>query len=123
MRALSVVILLLIILYSNNLFANNRTSTIKYSSVENALHTLKKKSSANTSYQAGWTIISLIENGSHVIWFFSPKKHTAYPAVIKKSIIAKGNGIETKIVTLCEAAKPDCDKLIDQFKKINNEYK
>jgi len=87
------------------------------------MNTLKNKKSANTSYQGGWTIISLIENNNHVIWFFSPKKHAAYPAVIKKSIIAKGNGLETKIVTLCEAAKPECDKLIAQFKKINSDYK
>lgn len=110
-------------LYSQNIIANNSTSPIQFSSVESALKTLKNKSSANTSYQAGWTIISLVENGNHVIWFFSPKKHTAYPAVIKKSIVAKGNGIETKIVTLCEAAKPECDKLISQFKKLNNEYR
>jgi len=113
----------LLILYSPVLIANKNASPIQYSSVENALNKLKNKSSANTSYQAGWTIISLVENGNHVIWFFSPKKHTAYPAVIKKSIVAKGNGIETKIVTLCEAPKPDCDKLIEQFKNINNEYK
>lgn len=113
----------LLIFFSQNLIANNSTNPIKYSSVDNALNTLKNKSSANTSYQAGWTIISLVENGNHVIWFFSPKKHTAYPAVIKKSIVAKGNGIETKIVTLCEAAKAECDKLTEQFKKINTEYK
>jgi len=117
------IIAALLIFYSQNLLADNSTSPIKYSSVENALNTLTNKSTANTSYQAGWTIISLVENGNHVIWFFSPKKHTAYPAVIKKSIVAKGNGIETKIVTLCEAAKPECDKLINQFKTINNEYK
>ena len=113
----------LLILYSHNLLANNNTSAIKYSSVENALNKLKNKPSANTSYQGGWTIISLVENGNHVIWFFSPKKHSAYPAVIKKSIVAKDKGIETKIVTLCEAAKPECDKLINQFKRINSEYK
>jgi len=121
MKTLSITILIL--LYSNNLLANNITSPIKYSSVENAMNTLKNKKSANTSYQGGWTIISLIENNNQVIWFFSPKKHAAYPAVVKKTIIAKGNGLETKIVTLCEAAKPDCDKLIEQFKKINNDYK
>ncbi|MCW9047247.1 MAG: hypothetical protein OQK46_04135 [Gammaproteobacteria bacterium] len=117
------IIAALLILYSHNLIANNSTKPIQYSSVENALNALKNKSSANTSYQAGWTIISLVENGNHVIWFFSPKKHTAYPAVIKKSIVAKDNGIETKIVTLCEAPKPECDKLSEQFKKINSEYK
>jgi len=121
MKTLSIAIIFL--LYSNSLLANSISNTIKYSSVENAMNTLKNKKSANTSYQGGWTIISLIENNNHVIWFFSPKKHAAYPAVIKKSIIAKGNGLETKIVTLCEAAKPECDKLIAQFKKINSDYK
>ena len=116
------IITVLLIFYSQNIIADKSASPIQYSSVENALNKLKNKSSANTSYQAGWTIISLVENGNHVIWFFSPKKHAAYPAVIKKSIVAKGNGIETKIVTLCEAAKPECDKLINQFKKINNEH-
>jgi len=121
MKTLSLISLFLI--YSGNLFANNITAPIQYSSVDNAMNTLKNKKSANTSYQGGWTIISLIENNNQVMWFFSPKKHSAYPAVIKKSIIAKGNGLETKIVTLCEAAKPECDKLIAQFKKINNDYR
>ena len=121
MKTLSLISLFLI--YSGNLLANNITNLIQYSSVENAMNTLKNKNSANTSYQGGWTIISLIENNNQAMWFFPPKKHAAYPAVIKKSIIVKGNALETKIVTLCEAEKLECDKLITQFKKINNNYK
>ena len=115
--------IILLAIYSNALLANNMASPIEYSSVDNTMTVLKNKKSANTRYQEGWTIISLIENNNHVSWFFSPKIHAAYPAVIKKSIASKGNGLETKIVTLCEAAKPECEKLLKQFKKINADVK
>ena len=116
------IIIASLILYSTNLLAGNE-STIDYSSVSDALEKLKKRPSSNVSQQSGWSIVSLVENGNHVIWYFAPKEHAAHPAVVKKTITVKDGGIETVILTLCEGPKQKCDDLIKQFKNINEIYK
>ena len=116
------IIITLLIIYSTSLLAGNEGS-INYSSVSTALEKLKQQPSANISHQGGWSIISLVENGNHVIWFFAPREHAAHPAVIKKTITVKNSGIETVTTTLCEAPKYKCDTLIKQFMSINEVYK
>ena len=117
-----IIIIACLILHPTNLLAGNE-SAIDYSSVSDALEKLKKHPSSNVSQQGGWSIVSLIENGKHVIWFFAPKEHAAHPAVVKKMITVKDGGIETVILTLCEGPKQKCDDLIKQFKNINEIYK
>ncbi len=104
-----------LILYSANLFADEEIP-IGYSSAFEALEYLKKDPSAKINRQDGWSIVSLVEDGSHVVWFFAPEKNGVYPAVFKKTIL----GEQTKILTLCEAPKAECDSLRKQFKNINN---
>lgn len=111
-----------LITYSASLLAANESS-INHPSVSTTLEMLKKQPSSIISQQGGWTIISLIENGKHVFWFFSPEENAAYPAVIKKTIIKKDGGIETIITTQCEAPKAKCDTLIKQFMNMNEAYK
>ena len=116
------IIFTVLIIYSASLLAANEGS-INHPSVSNTLKMLKKQPSSIISQQGGWTIISLIENGNHVLWFFSPEENAAYPAVIKKTIIKKNGGIETIITTQCEAPKAKCDALIKQFMNMNEAYK
>ena len=111
-----------IILHSTNLLAENE-DVIDYSSVSETLEKLKKHPSSKISQQDGWSIVSLIENGNHVLWFFAPKENAAHPAVVKKTITVKDGSSETVILTLCEAPKQTCDDLIKQFKHINETYK
>ena len=111
-----------IILHSTNLLAENE-DVIDYSSVSETLEKLKKHPSSKISQQDGWSIVSLIENGNHVLWFFAPKENSAHPAVVKKTITVKDGSSETVILTLCEAPKQTCDDLIKQFKHINETYK
>ncbi|MFV9615074.1 MAG: hypothetical protein ACNYZG_03910 [Gammaproteobacteria bacterium] len=111
-----------LILHSTNLLADNE-DVIDYSSVSETLEKLKKHPSSKISKQDGWLIVSLIENGNHVHWFFAPKENAAHPAVVKKTITVKDGSRETVILTLCEAPKQTCDDLIKQFKNINETYK
>lgn len=97
--------------------------TIKYPSVSAALEKLKKQASANISQQGGWTIISLVEEGNHVLWFFAPEEHAAHPAMIKRTILEKDGELEIKIVTFCQAPKQKCDDLLEQFKHLNKTFK
>ena len=121
MKILKIVFISLI-LQSTNLLADNE-AVIDYSSVSETLEKLKKQPSSKISQQDGWLIVSLIENGNPVHWFFAPKKNTAHPAVVKKTITVKNGSRETVILTLCEAPKQTCDDLIKQFKNINETYK
>jgi hypothetical protein len=116
------IIFTILIVYSASLLADNE-GYINHSSLSNTLKMLKKQPSSIIHQQGGWTIISLIENGNRVIWFFSPEEHAAYPAVFKKTIIKKNDGIETIITTQCEAPKAKCDALIKQFMNMNEAYK
>ena len=111
-----------LILHSTNLLADNE-DVIDYSSVSETFEKLKKYPSSKISQQDGWSIVSLIEKGNHVFWFFAPKENAAHPAVVKKTITVKDGSSETVILTLCEAPKKKCDDLIKQFKNINEIYK
>ena len=116
------IVTLLMISFSSNSLADNK-STIDFSSVSTILQSVKEQPTANVSKQGGWEIVSLIEEGNQVIWFFAPLDHAAYPALVKKTIRVKGKGIETEINTLCEASKPKCNSLIEQFRAMNEVYK
>ena len=114
--------MVLMISFSSNLLAENK-NTIDFSSVSTILQSVKEQSSATVSKQAGWEIVSLDEGDNHVIWFFAPLDHAAYPALIKKTIRVKGKGTVTETNTLCEASKPKCDSLIKQFRAMSDVYK
>ena len=111
-----------LILHSTNLLADNE-DVIDYSALSETFEKLIKNSSSKISQHDGWSIVSLIENGNHVFWFFAPKENAAHPAVVKKTITVKDGSSEAVILTLCEAPKKKCDDLIRQFKTINELYK
>lgn len=95
-------------------------SSIAYSSVSNALERLKSNPAATVEKKQDWTVISVDEDGHLATWFFPPEVHGTRSAVFKKLISSKGNGVETQVVSLCEAPKAECDEVARQFKQINN---
>lgn len=121
MKILTAIIATLI-LHSASLLAENEKS-IGYPSVAEALEKLKNHPAANISQQGGWTIISLVEDGNHVLWFFAPEKHAAHPAMIKRTILEKNGGIEIVTTSFCQAPKQDCDELTRQFKDLKKQIK
>lgn len=118
----TLVIIILSVLCTGTLSAADDGS-IEYPSVEAALQRLKNQPAANISTQGGWTIISLVEEGHHVIWFFSPQEHDAYPAMVKRTYLEKDGGIEIVTTTSCQAPKKKCDALAEQFSKISGNIK
>ncbi|MFW2372309.1 MAG: molecular chaperone DnaJ [Gammaproteobacteria bacterium] len=117
-----IVIIASFIFYSNNLLASSENS-IGYPSVAKTLEKLKKHPSANISQRDDWTIISVLEDGDHVLWFFAPEQHAAHPAMIKRTIVEKDGGKETLIVSFCQAPKQKCDELNREFTKLNKQFK
>ena len=110
------------IFYSTSLLAANSNANT-YPSVAKALEKLKKQPSASISQRDGWTIISTLEDGKPVMWFFASEQHAAHPAMIKRSIVEKDGGKETLIVSFCQAPKQTCDDLAREFNKLNQQFK
>ncbi|MCW8956689.1 MAG: molecular chaperone DnaJ [Gammaproteobacteria bacterium] len=119
---LLIIIITSLFFCSTNLLAGD-VNSIGYPSVSEALEKLTKHPSANISQQGGWTIISLIENGNHVIWFFAPEEHAAHPAMVKRTILEKNGSLEIKMVSFCQAPKQKCDELSKQFENLNKQFK
>jgi AAA15 family ATPase/GTPase len=108
------------LLYSTNLFAAD--ISINYSSVSAAFDKLKADPTAAITQKQNWTIISLAENDRLAIWYFTPQQNDVRTAVFKKVISRQGEGIETRIISLCEAPKVECDKVTKQFQDLNNRF-
>ena len=90
---------------------------IGYRSVSAALEAVKAKIGADVSIQGGWTIIS--ENGGSLLWSFTPAGHPAHPAAIRRAVVAKDGGLVIEMSALCEASKQACDRLIAEFRTLN----
>ena len=94
-------------------------STIGYASVAEALSALKAKPGVQVEITKpdAWTIIS--EPGN-VQWSFSPSTHGAYPAVVRRALKVNPDGdLYIEMTALCQAEKMACDKLIEEFKQLN----
>ena len=99
-------------------------STIGYPTVDAALDALHKDPHAQFSTRDGWTIVATEENGNHVLWSFTPKGHAAYPAAVKRTVLEEKNGaISLEMKVLCFGTQAACDKLVDQFKELNERIK
>jgi hypothetical protein len=91
-------------------------SSIGYPSVAAALSALTRDPAAHFETQGGWTIVTTVENGNHVVWSFVPRGHPAYPAAVKRTVVEE-NGVAMKMSVLCSGHdKAACDKLVEEFK-------
>jgi hypothetical protein len=90
----------------------------------NPVDDLTKNSSAKITHEAGWTIVSRVENGDHIYWFLAPEVNDVSPAMFKKIVYARDKSVlDTKTVSQCDAPKQTCDDLMKEFKKLSERYK
>jgi hypothetical protein len=97
--------------------ATGQNRGMGYENVEAARAGLKAKAGTTFSEQGGWTIVADAQGST--IWSFTPPGHPAHPAVVKRSIVQRDGVIAVEMSGLCEASKPACDSLMDEFKKLN----
>src|SRR4030095_746887 len=90
---------------------------VGYPTVDAALQALKARKDVSISVQGGWTIVD--DRAASTLWSFTPPGHPAHPAVVKRSVVSLGGGIGIDMTALCEAAKSACDKLMAEFKELN----
>jgi|GEM_PF-860482 len=121
MKLRYVVILLLITTpFCGSVASDAENSTIGYKSVAAALEALNQDSDSRVSLQEGWTIIQSRENDTTALWSFTPSSHPAHPAAVKRLTVEENGAVYIRMTALCEASKIECDKLIEQFKALND---
>jgi len=97
------------------------SSKIGYPTVAAALDGLRAKSGAKVAVQSGWTVIE--EPSIMTMWSFTPAGHPAHPAAIRRVIAQKGDDIFVEMEALCEAAKSACEKLLTEFRELNEQMR
>ncbi len=98
-----------------------RKSPIGYPSVAAALEALRARSDVKVTEQDGWFIIN--DPVSTTLWSFTPMGHPAHPAVIKRSVVEQNGGTYLDMKGLCQAKKEPCDKLMEEFKALNEKMR
>jgi hypothetical protein len=81
------------------------------------LAALRAKPGVSITQQDGWTIAEDRENDT--VWSFTPSDHPAHPAAIKRALVKTGDTISLVMSAKCGASKAACDKLIDEFRAMN----
>jgi hypothetical protein len=116
---------LIALLYLPALAAQQATepSPIGYATIEEAFETLKADPGAGMKEHEGWTMFNQKADGKYILWSFTPVGHPAYPAVIRREVVRKGDEVFINMDALCHSNQLDCDLLIEQFKKINERIK
>lgn len=92
------------------------TSPVGYPSVAAALSDLRQKAGVTMRDWRGWTVAE--DTANKTIWSFTPQGHPAHPAVVKRQVVEEGGVLKVKTDAICEAKKPDCDRLIAQFQAL-----
>ncbi len=98
-----------------------QTSSIGYPSVAAAMEALRARKDVRISVQAGWTVV--IEKNGLTLWSFTPQGHPAYPAVVKRTASKKDGAWFINMSVLCQAEKAPCDKLVEDFKLLNEQMR
>ena len=118
MNASIKIVVLAISLNSLHAAGQSQTDGIGYPSVNAALKALKSNDANKVSATPdGWTIVS--ENNGRTLWSFTPPKHPAHPAAVKRALVEKSGSIVIEMSALCQASKPACDNLMEEFKVLN----
>ena len=92
---------------------------ISYSTVAEVMASLKAKPGVQVQITKpdAW-VIANEPNG--IQWSFVPSTHYANPAVVRREVkVNSEGGVFIEIRALCQAEKAQCDKLVDEFKVLN----
>lgn len=96
-------------------------SGVGFKTVAEALDALKNTPGANINYTKPDNWIVITEPSGKTFWSFTPHQHDAYPAVVKRELkVRPDGGVYVEMSALCQADKSACDKLIEEFKQLNN---
>jgi hypothetical protein len=92
-------------------------SKIGYATVEEARKAVVALPGARASEQEGWLIVEQALS----LWSFTPRGHEAHPAVVKRTVVERDGQVFLDMTVLCEAPRPACDRLIEDFHALNEQ--
>ena len=96
---------------------------IGYASVQEAYDALSTDENAVQSDYEGWTVFNQKIDGSYIIWTFTPEGHPVHPSVVRRAIVSRDGEVRIGMDVLCYANRLDCDELVVQFRRINENLK
>lgn len=99
----------------------SKTSSIGYATVAAALADLHSNPDVTFSVQNGWTIAD--DRAHFTLWSFPPKGDPAYPSAVKRTAVQTGSGITMDMRVLCQSTQAACDKLVADFKALNEQVR
>lgn len=94
-------------------------SDVGYATVADARKAVSALPDTRKSEQQGWLIVEQMP----VLWSFAPVGHEAYPAAVKRTVVQRNGRLDLDMAVLCEAPKPACDRLVAEFKSLNDQMK
>jgi len=90
-----------------------------FPSPEAALAALRERPGVSIYQQGGWTIVD--DKPNYTLLSFTPADHPAHPTGVKRVIVKAPNGdISVMMTARCGASKAACDKLIAEFRALND---
>jgi hypothetical protein len=90
-----------------------------YPNPDAALAALRQSPGVKIYQQGGWTIVD--DRPHYTLWSFTPPEHPAHPAGVKRVLVKAPNGdISVMMTAKCYGTKAACDKLIDEFRALND---
>lgn len=101
----------------NRPLAEASESTIGYETVDAAMAGLRAQQGVVFSTENGWTIAT--DQSALTIWSFAPEGYPAYPAVVMRQAVQRGQRSTIAMKVLCEASKSECDDLVRTFATMN----
>ncbi len=90
---------------------------IGYPSPAMALEALKARGDVTLSAENGWTIAD--DKANHTLWSFTLPEHPAHPSAVRRTVVVENGQVSIRMNTLCQAAKPACDTMVEEFRKVN----
>jgi len=94
-------------------------SGIGYETVEQVFDAMEANQDATRTDYGGWIVYNIDNNGSYTLWSITPEDHPANPTAIRRDVVSKDGVVSIQMQALCQAEKPECDKLIEEFKEVN----
>ena len=89
----------------------------------NTLESLRKDLDVTFRTERQWTIASKNTETEKAIWSFPPESHEANPSVVKRAVEQSNGKISIVTTVSCSAAKSVCDRLVQEFIKLNDKVK
>jgi hypothetical protein len=103
--------------------ATGEDTAIGYTNVQEAYEALESNPSAKQTEYEGWSIFHIKQDGKYILWSFTPEEHSAHPSAIRREVVSKEGEVFISMSALCHSDQASCDRLIEEFKIINENIK